>query len=94
MKQRWERMDDIFEVLYEAKTPLSLRETLEILEQNDDTVNIYLIATLLRHYYKNGYLNRAKNPEDHYKYEYTLSNKGISQYENFLSNEVYLNYVK
>jgi len=31
MKNRWERMDDIFEVLYEAETPLSLREIVESL---------------------------------------------------------------
>ncbi len=89
MKNRWERMNDIFEVLYEAETPLFLREILESLEETDDTVNLYLIATLLKHYFNNGYLKRAQNPENHYKYEYSLTEKGISQYENFLKDGDY-----
>lgn len=92
MKDRWERMNEIFEVLYEAETPLSLSEILETLEENDDNVNIHLISTLLKHYFDNGYLKRERDPENHYRYSYNLTKKGIEQNENFLKNGDYKMY--
>lgn len=86
MKNRWERMLEVFEIIKDNES-ISVGELAEILE-----IDVSLANSLLRHYHKNKYLKREPNPENHYKYEYSLTEKGISQYENFLKNRDYKMY--
>lgn len=84
--ERWERMLEIFELL--EGNALTVRELTDILEVNEGTITLNLVDFLLRHYNKNGYLSRYKNP---FKvYSYSLSEKGEEQLKwlrkgNFLS---------
>ena len=83
MKDRWERMLEVFEIIKEYES-ISVGELAEAMD-----VDISLANSLLRHYHKNKYLKREPNPENHYKYEYSLTEKGIKQYESFLKSGDY-----
>ena len=71
----------------------SVRALTEILNDNNESVSLNLVDSLCRHYHKRGYLYRFREPLNDYKYNYTLSEKGIEQLENFLENNEYLNYI-
>lgn len=86
MKNRWERQKEVFEIIKEYES-ISVGELAEAIE-----IDVSLANSLLRHYHKNKYLKRESNPENNYRYEYSLTKKGIEQYENFLSNENYKMY--
>ena len=83
MKDRWERMLEVFEIIKDNKS-ISVGELAEILE-----IDVSLANSLLRHYHKNKYLKRDPDPENNYRYSYSLTEKGIEQYKNFLQNEQY-----
>ena len=83
MKNRWERQKEVFEIIIEYES-ISVGELAEAID-----VDVSLANSLLRHYHKNKYLTREPNPENHYRYEYSLSKKGINQYKNFLKNGDY-----
>lgn len=86
MKNRWERQKEVFEIIKDNES-ISVGDLAEILE-----IDVSLANSLLRHYFKNKYLKREPNPENRYRYEYSLTKKGIEQYEGFLSNENYKMY--
>lgn len=87
--ERWERMLEIFGLL--EGNGLTVRELTDILERKEGTITLNLIDSLLRHYNKNGYLNRTKN---FFKiYSYSLSEKGENQLE-WLRKGEHLNYVE
>ncbi len=79
-------MLEVFEIIKDNES-ISVGELAEILE-----IDVSLANSLLRHYHKNKYLTREPNPENNYRYSYRLTEKGIKQYENFLSNENYKMY--
>ena len=88
MKERWGRMKQIFEFLDGSQ--LTVRQITDLLEQSDDIITLNLVDSLLRHYHKNGYLKRKKEPISR-KFAYILSNKGKKQLI-WLKERKYLNY--
>lgn len=86
MKDRWERMLEVFEIIIKYES-ISVGELAEAID-----VDVSLANSLLRHYHKNKYLKREPNPENNYRYEYSLSKTGIKQYESFLKNGNYKMY--
>lgn len=83
--ERWERMLGIFE-LFEGND-FTVRELTNVLEIDEGTITLNLVDFLLRHYNKNGYLNRYKNFFN--VFCYSLSEKGEKQLEWLRKGEQY-----